>query len=260
MITNRLADTRLEFLSGSVVVEADDLMKDNSVTVVYQDQPVHVAKKGLYRLDATPATLRVFDGEATVTAGDRTLEVKEGKSLSLDGSLQVAKFDKSQTDALDRWSRRRGEYVAMANVSAANSLRSRGVSLSSGSWVWNPYFGLATFIPMNGLGYSPYGYAFWSPFTVYRVYQPQPVFGPGYGYRGPASGYSARSGGYNTGAIPSIPSSRGGSPGAAGSAPAIAAPAGGHSAGSAVAAPAAPRAHAGGGAVHMGGGGGAARR
>ena len=37
MVTNRLIDTRLQFLSGSAVVEAEEIGKDNSVTVVYKD-------------------------------------------------------------------------------------------------------------------------------------------------------------------------------------------------------------------------------
>src|SRR5712692_5652286 len=47
MITNRLIDTRLEFLSGSIVIEADDILKDNAVTIVFKDAAVHLRKKGL---------------------------------------------------------------------------------------------------------------------------------------------------------------------------------------------------------------------
>ena len=44
MITNRLIDTRLEFLAGAAVVEAEDIAKDNSVTVAYGDATVHPTK------------------------------------------------------------------------------------------------------------------------------------------------------------------------------------------------------------------------
>src|SRR5690242_544330 len=37
MITNRLIDTRLEFLTGSMIMESDDMLKDNAVTVVAGD-------------------------------------------------------------------------------------------------------------------------------------------------------------------------------------------------------------------------------
>jgi hypothetical protein len=76
-----------------------------------------------------PAALRVFDGLAEVTRPAITrLEVKEGHVIALD-TLAMHRFDKTVTDALDRWSERRDEYVSMANVSAANTLRS---SLFSG--------------------------------------------------------------------------------------------------------------------------------
>ena len=84
MVTNRLIDTRLEFLSGTAIVEADDIGKDNSVTVVYKDATVHFAKKGLYRLDSDSGGLRVFEGLAEVSAGDNTVEVRDGHVIALD--------------------------------------------------------------------------------------------------------------------------------------------------------------------------------
>ncbi|HLY15599.1 MAG TPA: hypothetical protein VKR61_00175 [Bryobacteraceae bacterium] len=223
MITNRLIDTRLEFLSGSAIIEADDILKDNSITVVYQDATVHVAKKGLYRIDASPAELRVFDGLADVTSGGNTVEVKEGHLLAFD-TMAVHRFDKTTTDALNRWSERRAEYVSMANVSAANSLRTSmfsGDPFFSSGWYFNPFFGMYTFVPgLNGMGYSPfyspYGYAFWNPFNVYMAYMPgyyyNPYYGGGYGY---GNGYS---GVYNAVNYRSVPSpSHSGSIGSVGS-------------------------------------------
>lgn len=214
MITNRLVDTRLEFLSGRAVIEADDLLKDNSVTLVYRDYTIHLNKKGLYRLDSEPAGLRVFDGEATVALGGETIEVKEGKMLAFGSQLAVAKFDKEATDSLDRWSRRRGQYVAMANVSAANSVRSSGASWLASGWAWNPAFGMFTFIPGSGFYSSPYGYRFWSPFTVYQLYR------PGFLYSG--RGWDNWGGGGSYGAVPQT---RSGYSGVAASAPSYSIPA-----------------------------------
>src|SRR5277367_1124109 len=36
MLDNRLSDTRVELIKGSAVVECDDPMKENAVTMVYQ--------------------------------------------------------------------------------------------------------------------------------------------------------------------------------------------------------------------------------
>jgi hypothetical protein len=222
MVTNRLIDTRLEFLSGTAIVEADDVGKDNSVTVVYKDATVHFAKKGLYRLDSDSGGLRVFEGLAEVSAGDNSAEVRDGHVIALD-TLAVSRFDKNSTDALDRWSARRGEYVAMANVGAANSVRSSlfsggggaygggggygtagvygvggmyglgmysngcmsGGSMFNGGWFFNPSFGMYSYVPcMDGAMYSPYGYRFWNPYNVYSAFQ------PGYYYY-PSSGSTA---------------------------------------------------------------------
>jgi hypothetical protein len=242
MITNRLIDTRLELLSGTAIIEAEDIAKDNSVTVVYKDASVHVAKKGLYRFEAASGELKVFDGDAEVTAADKTVEVKESRLIELN-TLAVRKFDKNETDSLDRWSARRGEYVAMANVAAANSIRTSmfsggsllnggmygngglyGNGLFNGGWFFNPYFGMYSYVPgLEGAMYSPYGYRFWSPFNVYMAYTPGYYYYPsnygsgGYNnaqaYRG--TGYSATPtrtvAGRNSPAIASGAASRGSS-------------------------------------------------
>lgn len=209
MITTRLIDTRLELLTGAAVVEADEIGKNTGVTVVCKSGTAVLRKKGLYRFDAEPARLKVFDGEAAVTENGRTVTVTGGKMLSLDGNARLARLDKEDLDALDRWSRRRGEYIAVANVSTAKTLRDSGYSLYSSAWGWNPYFGLWTFLPYQGYLYSPYGYRFWSPVAVGRVYYTPPP--PSYG--GGNSGWAgASSSGYS-----SMPSSYSGYSGAAAS-------------------------------------------
>jgi len=196
MVTNRLIDTRLEFLSGTALVEAAELLKDNAVTMVYKDYAVQLQKKGIYRFDAEPAALRVYDGTAVVQLNGQTEEVKEGRILTMDGDLKLARFDKNKDDLdeLYRWAHRRSEYISMANVSAAKTVADSGMSWGNSSWYWNPYFNMYTFVPMNGAYYSPFGYAFFSPFTVYNyLYSPyfysaaRPVYGGGGGSGRPVS-------------------------------------------------------------------------
>lgn len=204
LITNRLIDTRLELLSGSAVVEADDVPQDNSVTVVVKDAAVHLAKKGLYRFDFASGQLRVFDGLADVAAGEKTAEVKEGHLIALN-TLAISRFDKNVTDALDNWSARRGEYVAMANVQAANSLRTSGGGggYYSSGWYYNPFFGMYSFVPglAGGLCYSPYGFAFFNPYNVYQAYWPGYYYYPTYGGSG-GSGGNRNPGTPGRGAVP----------------------------------------------------------
>jgi hypothetical protein len=209
MITNRLIDTRLEMLSGSAVIEAGEIPKDNSITVVFRGAAVQLVKQGLYRFDADAGELRVFQGEALVAAEGRVIEVKDGRRLAFGSEMAAVKFDREDTDALDRWSRRRAEYIAMANVSAANSIRRSGMGWTSSGWAWNPYFGMFTFVPVSGAYYSPYGYRYWSPSAVYAVYQPRVISAPsaGGGFGNP--GYRTvpqTSGGYS-GVVSSAPSS-----------------------------------------------------
>jgi hypothetical protein len=208
MITNRLIDTRLEFLSGSAVVEAEDIGKDNSVTVVYRDATVHPIKKGIYRFDAAAGELRVFDGLAEITSGDQTVEVREGHMIALD-TLSVRRFDKTATDALNRWSERRDGYVSMANVEAANTLRTSmfsGGGLSSNGWYYNPFFGMYSYVPgMGGMFYSPYGNAFFSPFDVSMAFMPGFYYFPGYAGYGYGFGGNRYGNVYNTVNYKSVP-------------------------------------------------------
>jgi hypothetical protein len=186
MVTNRLIDTRLEFLSGSILVEADDLPKDNGVTIAYKDYSIKLEQKGVYRFDSEPAALRVYDGGVIAEVNGKSDEIKAGRLLPMDGDLKGAKFDKDkEADALYRWSRRRSEYLAMANVSAAKSVRDSGMYWQSSSWYWNPYFNMYTFIPGRGAYYNPFGFALWSPLTVYDY-----LYSPGYYY----TGYGGRGG------------------------------------------------------------------
>ncbi len=178
MITNRLVDTRVEMLSGSAVVEADMIAKDTNVTVVVGQASVALPKAGLFRFDVSPAQLKVFKGDAEVEVAGQTKLVSGAHMLSLASeSASIEKFDTEDTDSLDRWSHRRGSYLAMANTSAARSLVSSGgvpyawgMAGCSSAWGYNSYYGMMTFIPCSGSLWSPYGYQFWSPYAIGRAY------------------------------------------------------------------------------------------
>jgi hypothetical protein len=231
MVSNRLIDTRLELLTGSAVVEIDATSKDAQVTLLSKDGTVTFTK-GIYRFDAQPARVKVFEGSASVEVGGRTLAVSSGRMMGLTGdTASVEKFDIKDTDSLDHWSRRRGEEVAVANVSAAkraydtswnNSINPclgngyygnfagqgyplgnatlvnsglgmgtglgmgsglgmgggyMGYGLGYGAWAYNPYYGMVTYMPCSGMFVSPYGYNYWSPYTVGRMYYNPGGFG-----------------------------------------------------------------------------------
>lgn len=249
MISNRLIDTRIELLTGSGIVEVDDLAKEATVTVVCKDGTVSLTKAGIYRFDTDPAQIKVYKGTAEVAMSGQNVSVPAGKMIQLSGPVASAeKFNTEVTDSFDHWSRRRGELVANANISAAkqaNSYGSYGYSADPclgygyggyrtgpfarpwGTWGYNPYYGLGTYIPCQGSFMSPYGYRFWSPYAVYQAfYAPRPAYNwnpngggfgaPNYGAMGASSGgYSgsmagASSGGFS-GSSPSAGASMGSS-------------------------------------------------
>ena len=198
MLSNRLTDTRVEVLAGSAMIECSDVPKDNSIQAVYKGNAIRLAKQGLYRIDTQPARLRVYEGEAVVTDGSGQLTVRGGKQTNLGGVLLAENFDRKDTDALYSWSDRRAGYVSQANIVSANAVSNGGYSSGyggysglgfgglgfsglgyngfgydpafMGGWMFNPMFGMYTFMPYSGFGYSPFGYTYFSPSTV--VYAP----------------------------------------------------------------------------------------
>jgi len=184
MLDNRLSATRVELVSGQAVVEADDPMKENAVTLVFGDYEVRVRKSSVFAIESSPAQLKVYYGEASVAYQGNIVSVKAGRLLPFTAALAMEKFDTKEGDALTRWSRRRSEYVAAANVSSAKSLKDNGSSWSAGNWYYNPDYSMYTYIPGRGVSWSPYGFGYFSPYSVYG-YLP---YGYGYGNNGYASG------------------------------------------------------------------------
>jgi len=223
MLSTRLVDTRVEVLSGSAVIESNEIPKDNAIELVYKKDSIRLQKQGLYRVDTEPARFQVFEGEAAVTDPSGQLTLHGGKQTNLSGVLMAENFDRKaeDQDALYRWSDRRASYVAQANVAAASSVAGGasgsgyggygngggyglgfgglGYGLGSGfgypgsgypgylgGWAFNPMFGMYTYMPYSGFGYSPFGYTYYSPTTV--------VYAPSYGGSGYSYGGGARNG------------------------------------------------------------------
>jgi len=195
MLSNRLSDTAIEVLSGSAMVEVDELMKDNAITVRYKDATIALSKEGLYRVDAGTERLRVYDGEADVTYAIKTVQVHKGKQVELNETLLATSFDTKDTDAFYHWVSRRSEYISAANVSSARSAGNTpltGVpcntgqasptpvpsSLATGAGTYGNPYGNPYGYDACGYGYSPYGMWAWNPYYGMFTYLP----GMGYGY------------------------------------------------------------------------------
>src|ERR1700723_4228025 len=140
MLSNKLADTRIQVVSGTVMTEVGELLADNAITLKYQDSEISLGKRGLYRIDSDPARLRVYDGEARATpAGGDMVSVRKGHELEFGAQLDAKSFDTKQTDAFYNWCARRDQYIAEANIYAAKSARDTGYGFNNASYSGSGY-------------------------------------------------------------------------------------------------------------------------
>jgi len=170
LVENRLSDTRIQVVAGSVMLECAELLEDNSVTLSYGSYNLAVRKAGLYRVDASTGTAKVFEGELQVAGNGQTLVLRKGKLTQLGSLLAAEKFDGKVNDSFYRWASRRAEPLSVASFSGARSVYNTGSIWSTGGWYFNPYFGMFTYLPVRGFYNSPFGYRFYSPVVINRVY------------------------------------------------------------------------------------------
>jgi hypothetical protein len=209
MISNKLTDTQVEILKGSVLVEADEILKDNHIAVKMGESATVLLKTGLYHFNADAGQIRAFQGQAEVSAESKSTELKGGRTLLVGTSLTPDKFNKKKSkDELYAWSQQRDMLLEQANISAARSLNSG--TLISSLWAWSPGMNMYTFLPRAGRIYSPFGMNWYSPATVWIVFDNR-------GYQGDAfSGNSSWQGVSPSSAPSSIGPSSNASSGAVG--------------------------------------------
>jgi hypothetical protein len=198
MISPSLTNTDIGLEQGHVMLEVAEIHPENDIRIFAGGATTKILHTGLYDFDLRQSELRVYDGKAFVMEGDEHTTVKGGHEVGLNANnrkLKSQKFDKKQYEDGDlyRWSSLRSAYLAEANVNAA------GIYAEDGSgpwgpgwwgpdWYWDPWFDAFTFIPGDGIFYSPFGWGFYSPWWVYQA----PLFGywfGGYGYGGYGYGY-----------------------------------------------------------------------
>lgn len=207
MLDNRLLSTRVEILSGTAVVESDDpevSVKNPAVTVIYKDYEIQPVKYAILEIASDPGQLKVYKGQAAVSAGASHITVREGKLMPFSAALLTEKFDEKQADDLYLWARDRSAYLSAANMSSARSLASSGYSMSgltgggytglgynssfNGGWYYNPFLSMYTYMPYGGTAWSPFGYGYFSPYTIYSFYSPGNYYWYGGGSRGGSAG------------------------------------------------------------------------
>ncbi|HLJ17383.1 MAG TPA: FecR domain-containing protein, partial [Bryobacteraceae bacterium] len=171
MINPSLIDTRVELVHGKAMLEVTELMKENHIVVLDAGATTTVEKRGLYEFDANNPRVSVYDGEALVTADDKQIKLKKGRETALTGRLHAQKFDRKYEDSLYAWSNVRSETLSQASTSYARAYVGGGWGYPGwgypgwygAGWYWNPWFDMYSFIPGDGIFYSPFGWGFYSP-------------------------------------------------------------------------------------------------
>ena len=211
MVSPNLTNTEMALSKGQAMVEVAEIHKDNLLQVQEDGTTTQLLKTGVYGFDADNGDVRVFKGEALVQDGDRQIQVKGGHELKINNTanLKSTKFDQAQYQSADlyRFSNLRSEYLAQANVDVANTYWPGGPGWYGAGWYWDPLFVGYTWLPGDGIFYSPFGWGFYSPYMVgYASYygHPYPYNGrplvrgatngrpvynghPANGFRGPTS-------------------------------------------------------------------------
>jgi hypothetical protein len=219
LVSAGLTDTQVQLEQGRAMIEVDQIFPENHLRVLQGAFAVDLQKKGLYDFDAARNQVRVFDGEALVTGSALRAELKGGHELTLASEVKPHGFDKKAfEDDVYNWSNLRSSYLAEANIGEAR-VYAGGPGFFGAGWYWNPWYSAYTFIPGDGLFYSPFGWGFYSPFFVYRApffyggyhafnhYVPPAAFAGGYrggvvastGHFAPAPAFHSMGGGFHGG-------------------------------------------------------------
>lgn len=199
MISPSIINTQVELTRGEATVEVADLHRENDLQVVEDGKATQLVKNGLYEFNADSSKIRVFDGQADFQNGRKLIKIKGGHELDFASGdpLKAVKFDKKTYEASDlyRWTSLRSSYLAEANADAAQTYIANGGGWFGDGWYWDPWFSAYTWIPGDGMFYSPFGWGFYSPAMVwaapgfYGGYHYYHNFGPNYRAWGPGVHY-----------------------------------------------------------------------
>jgi hypothetical protein len=191
MVSPNLTNTEVRLGRGRALVEVDWIQKDNRIVVDVGPRQIELQEKGLYDFDADKSVVRVFDGRAAVLENDREAHIQGGHEMTLTAAkLKAEGFDKkAYEDDLYQWSQLRASYLTEANIQMARTYQG-GYGWAPEPWVgdawyWDPWFGAYTWLPFDGLFWSPFGFGFYSPLLAYRA----PFFGGMYGYHTFGAGF-----------------------------------------------------------------------
>jgi hypothetical protein len=217
LISGRLADTQLEFVSGSAVLDSIAATGNVPVTILYGGYQVRAQKLARCRFNSSPPELKVESGEAEVLLLGDSERVNAGELAPLTGQLVTRQFANQPNDPLDNWNTTRNDSISESNLATTTApdlstvvdgwendpdavirsllsnyapLPSVQRSVSGYGTLPNSTYPLSTYSPLSTYGqpYGIWGLGYGSPLRIYAPpivsYYPYPALGVG-GYRPP---------------------------------------------------------------------------
>ena len=204
MISPTLLNTRFQLVAGQAMVEAAWLEKENHLAVTMDDTNTALMRHGLYEFSANPAWIRTLDGKAEVERDGRSTRLYKGDEVALNSAnpkLKSHGFNVKATEASDNlyaWSKVRADYMAQANMSAAETYYAGGPGWYGTGWYWDPYFDQYAWLLADGFMWDPFGFGYFSP-AYWGYYGPYLGYGYGFGHGfgryGYGRGFAGRPGG-----------------------------------------------------------------
>ena len=187
MVSTALANTKVELLTGSAMVESAAVAPGTSVTFIYKNWTVRQAREGSYRVDADPPRVQVRGGTAEVAAaGDAPVTVEQGNDLPLEAILAPEKSAVDAPDSLRDWAEGRAQSISADNAIAADiqdPATMTGSYAPMDAFTYFPMLGYPSLASTAGVygGLSPYQSGLYGS----GLYQPgfYSLYLPGYRYR-----------------------------------------------------------------------------
>jgi len=178
MTATDLANTQVELLTGSAMVEAGEPSKDTAVALLYRNWKVQFPQKGLFRIDSDPPRLWVLRGAADVATIPRgqPIKVEDGMDLPFAAVLVPEQSSHAPADALNDWAKGRGESIVADNAIMAQIDEDPAATTAGlDNFTYFPMLGL-----MPSLGLSSPGL-----YSSILPYQPgfSSIYLPGYSYQ-----------------------------------------------------------------------------
>ena len=175
LISSNLADTRVELLRGSAIVDSLEPSPGTSITVIYKAWNVRQPGKGAYRIDCDPPRLEVRAGEVKVAAanGGAPVSVEHGMDLPLAEVLVPEQPSGETHDTLSDWAEGRAQSISTDNAIAANiqdPANMQDSTFAPDGFTYFPMLGYSA-LGLSSLynPLSPYSYGMYGALSPYQL-------------------------------------------------------------------------------------------